>query len=129
VSLYKIFSDHRLSRAALADLFGPYHVLEHIKEWPRPYGGATPDYQAGSTSEHFLLYDGGVGTLLSRDREGVAGGGGGGAIYYPIAMEQSTLACMELSAIGAKATAKLIAHRLGLLTIGNNDPDKSSDEL
>jgi hypothetical protein len=36
---------------------------------------------------------------------------------------------MELSAIGAKATAKLIAQRLGLLTNGHADNDESLDEL
>jgi prenylcysteine oxidase/farnesylcysteine lyase len=134
VSLYKVFSDERLPREALVELFGPRHVLEYVKEWPRPHGGATPDYRAGSTSEHFLLYDGGGaggGSLPSGSARGpsASGGGGGGAIYYPLAMEQSTLACMELSAIGAKATAKLIAQRLGLLTNGHADNDESLDEL
>jgi prenylcysteine oxidase/farnesylcysteine lyase len=122
VSLYKIFSDERLPDTALAELFGPYYVLEHVKAWPRLYGGATPDYQGQSTSEHFLLFDGGGNLGKARV--------GGGAIYYPIAMEQSTLACMELSAIGAKATAKLIAHRLGLLAHARDaGGDKSLDEL
>ena len=34
-----------------------------------------------------------------------------GALYYPNAMEL-TFACIELSAMGAKAVAKLVARRL-----------------
>jgi prenylcysteine oxidase / farnesylcysteine lyase len=126
VSLYKVFSDDRLSREALAELFGPYYVLEHVKVWPRPYGGATPDYQGGTSSERFVLYDANPTAAVA---QGNSGHDGGGAIYYPVAMEQSTLACMELAAIGAKATAKLIARRLGLLQTAPNSGDTSRDEL
>jgi prenylcysteine oxidase / farnesylcysteine lyase len=125
-SLYKVFSDDRLSREALAGLFGPHHVLEHVKVWPRPYGGATPDYHGGTTSERFVLYDANPTAAIA---QGNSGHSGGGAIYYPVAMEQSTLACMELAAIGAKATAKLIARRLGLLQTAPNSGDTNRDEL
>jgi prenylcysteine oxidase / farnesylcysteine lyase len=127
VSLYKVFSDERLSREALTELFGPNHVLKHVKVWPRPYGGATPDYQGGTTSERFVLYDATPTDVALGNSRG--GGGGGGAIYYPVAMEQSTLACMELAAIGAKATAKLIARRLGLIQTTSASGDASKDEL
>ena len=68
--------------------------------------GATPNYQGSGTPLGFLLYDGAVGF------EGHTKSGG---VYYPNAMEQSSLSCMEICAVGARAVAKLVARRLDLI--------------
>lgn len=104
--VYKMFSDDKLSPETLTKLFGPQHRVEYVKLWGGPHGGATPNYQGQGTAPGFLLFDG---------TNSIEGDHKAGALYYPSAMEQSSLACMELSAIGAKAVAKLIALRLGLV--------------
>lgn len=117
--VYKIFSDAPLPEAALTELFGPGHIVEYVKVWGGPYGGATPDYQGGGTSTEFLLYDA---------AHGLGGHTTSGALYYPPALELSSLACIEIAATGAKAVAKLMARRLGLLKVDSNRW-KSHDEL
>ena len=67
---------------------------------------------------NFLLFDGAVGL------EGEARYSG--ALYYPSAMEQSSLASMEISAVGARAVAKLVARRIGLIETQVED---SHDQL
>ena len=104
--VYKLFSNDPLTKEALTKLFGPGYVIEYEKVWGGPYGGATPDYQGGGTSTEFLLYDA---------AHGLGGHTTAGALYYPLAMELSSLACIEMCATGAKAVAKLIARRLGLI--------------
>jgi hypothetical protein len=104
--IYKMFSNNELSKEALTTLFGPDVKTEYVKVWGGPHGGATPDYQGEGVSTNFLLYDGAV---------GFSGHTSSGALYYPPAMEQSTLSCMEIAAIGAKAVAKLVSERVGLL--------------
>jgi len=118
--VYKMFSNDKLPADVLTNLFGPGHRLEYVKFWGGPHGGATPDYRGQGTAHDFLLYDGAA-----------MGMGDGGALYYPSAMEQSSLACMELSAVGAKAVAKLVARRLGLVqpVIDSRAWDPSKDEL
>jgi len=106
--VYKCFSSHFLSQHFLNNIFGPHHVVEHVKAWGGENGGATPDYAGGgkdaSVAARFLLYDGGLG--LSSE--------GGPALYYVNAIEAAA-AAIEISAIGAKATAKLVARRLALI--------------
>lgn len=104
--VYKLFSGERLDDSLLKTLFGPNYVLELEKVWGGPQGGATPDYQGRGFSTNFLLYDSAVTS---------AEASGPGAIYYPSVMEQTSLACMEISAIGARAVAKLLSRRLGLI--------------
>ena len=117
--VYKIFSNDPLSRDILTTLFGPGHVVEYSKLWGGPYGGATPDYQGGGTSTEFLLYDA---------AHGLGGHTNAGALYFPNAMELSSLACVEMCATGAKAVAKLIARRLGVLKLDRKKKE-SHDEL
>lgn len=104
--LFKLFSNDEIPNATLHTLFGPKVKQEYVKVWGGPRGGATPDYQGDGTTTNFLLYDGAT---------GFSGHTSSGALYYPIAMEQSGLASMEIAAVGAKAVAKLIARRLGLI--------------
>lgn len=104
--IYKIFSDNPIDESTLAKLFGTKHHVEYVLVWGGRSGGATPDYQGQGTSSGFLLYDGAT---------GLQGHTTSGALYYPNAMEQSSLACMEISAVGAKAVAKLIALRIGMI--------------
>ena len=115
---YKIFSSDVLSDGLLSTLFGPQHRVDFVKVWGGPHGGATPDYEG--TDFHvmdYLLYDSG---------KGIKGHTDGAALYYPNAIEAS-MACMELSAIGAKSVAKLIARRLGL--VHPWEQDGAEDEL
>jgi len=104
--VYKVFSNDKLSNAALSLLFGSNHKVEYVEFWGGPHGGATPDYQGQGLATNFLLYDGAT---------GFSGVTSSGALYYPVAMEQSSLASMETAATGAKAVAKLVAERVGLL--------------
>lgn len=104
--VYKIFSNDILSDAARTLLFGSNHIVEYVQFWGGPHGGATPDYQGQGLATKFLLYDGAT---------GFSGVTSSGALYYPVAMEQSSLAGMEIAATGAKAVAKLVAERVGLL--------------
>jgi|UniRef100_A0A8J9SMX8 prenylcysteine oxidase/farnesylcysteine lyase len=117
--LYKIFSNDRLDGKVLMNLFGPHHVVEYVKFWGGASGGATPDYRGRGSSVDFLLYDGAI---------GFDGNTVSGALYYPNAMEQSSLACMEISAIGAMAVAKLIARRLRLI-METQTKERNRDEL
>jgi Prenylcysteine lyase/NAD(P)-binding Rossmann-like domain len=101
--VYKVFSDEPLSTDQLFGLFGKT-ASHYVKVWGGQHGGATPDYEGNGDATPFLIYDGAA---------GLWGHTNSGAMYYPVAMEQSALASMEMAAIGAKATAKLIAKRLG----------------
>ena len=106
--VYKVFSNEPLSEHVRTKLFGPGHILEYEKVWGGQFGGATPDYQGSGASTEFLLYDG---------AHGLSGHTTSGALYYPNAMELSSLASVEICATGAKAVAKLIAQRLGLVDV------------
>jgi hypothetical protein len=99
-------------------MFGPDHVLEYVQVWGGAHGGATPNFDGGRNSESlpFLLYDG------ARHW----GKSDGPALYYVNAIE-SALSAIEISAIGAKSTAKLVARRLGLIRPMNDHEDR--DEL
>ena len=110
--IYKVFSNNPLPEMARTKLFGPDHILEYEKIWGGPFGGATPDYQGGGTSTEFLLYDG---------AHGLGGHTSAGALYYPNAMELSSLASVEICATGAKAVSKLMARRLGILKVDNKE--------
>jgi prenylcysteine oxidase/farnesylcysteine lyase len=116
--VYKVFSDNRLDESVLTELFGSHHEVEYVKVWGGPHGGATPDYQGQGTSTNFLLYDGAA---------GLGGHTSSGALYYTNTMEQSSLSCLELSAVGAKAVAKLVAQRVGL--ISQKREEVARDEL
>jgi len=116
--VYKIFSSDKLDASVLVQLFGPGNMVEFVKLWGGPHGGATPDYQGQGTATNFLLYDAAV---------GLKGHTFSGALYYTSAMEQSSLSCMELCAVGAKAVAKLVAQRVGL--INSREEEVLRDEL
>jgi prenylcysteine oxidase / farnesylcysteine lyase len=120
--IYKVFSTKRLVPIVIQQLFGVQAIIEYEQIWGGPYGGATPDYQAwtGSNTTNFLLYDGAI---------GFHGHTKSGALYYTNTMEQSALSCLEISAIGAKAVAKLIAERVGLLHERPDFHDDMHDEL
>jgi Prenylcysteine lyase len=105
-SVFKVFSNNPLSTATLRELFGAACTTDYVKIWGGPHGGATPDYKGEGGRTKFLLYDGAV---------GFKGHTSSGALYYPVAMEQSSLASMETAAVGARAVAKLVAERVGLL--------------
>lgn len=111
--LYKVFSDEELPASVLNELFGASHERAFVQLWGGPHGGATPSYNGSGENTPFLLYDG---------ADGLLGHTSSGAIYYPLAMEQSSLACIEVAATGAKAVAKLIAERLELI-----EKDRSED--
>ena len=106
--IYKVFSNQPLEPEIIEQIFGTSATIEYEQVWGGLHGGATPDYQAdkGSNTTNFLLYDG---------AHGLHGHTKSGALYYTNTMEQTALSCMEISAIGAKAVAKLVAERVGLL--------------
>ena len=81
--VYKLFSNDKLSDEVLTSLFGPGHVVEYVKLW-----GATPDYQGKGAAQDFVLYDGAIGAEIEGHTRA-------GVVYYPSAMEQSSLACIE----------------------------------
>jgi len=118
--VFKVFSQTELSAVDVIRMFGSSANVEYVKVWGGRNGGATPDFDGGgdaSAPAPFLLYDGGKLT---------EGHGFGPALYYANAME-SAVAAVEISAIGAKAIAKLCAARLELI-----DPHRSAlggDEL
>jgi len=120
--LIKIFSTEELSLEKRNMMFGSYHIIEYVQVWGggenREYGGATPNFAGGRNSESlpFLLYDGSK--HWSKND--------GPALYYANAIE-SSVAAIEISAIGAKSVAKLVARRLGL--IAPIMVDTSHDEL
>ena len=115
--VYKVFSSTELDEGTLSTLFGDGYNVEYVKVWGGPYGGATPDYRGEGKTVKYILYDN------SAEVEGFIGS----ALYYPNAIEAS-FACMELSAIGAKSVARLVAKRLGLL-VPRENREKPSDEL
>ena len=118
--LIKTFSSKSLEPDTMIKLFCPDHVVEYVQVWGGKHGGATPSFWGGRNSESlpFLLYDGakhwGRGGRGGDDADVGGGNGGGPALYYVNAIE-SAVAAIEISAIGAKATAKLVARRLGLI--------------
>ncbi len=123
--LVKTFSSQVLDLDKRNTIFGKYHVVEYVQVWggedDGKYGGATPSFGGGNNSESlpFLLYDGGK-------HYGKGDAGAGPALYYVNAIE-SAVSAIEISAIGAKSTAKLVSRRLGLI-----QPKKSGtahDEL
>lgn len=109
--LYKVFSSQPLGHDTLRLFFGPSVEIEFEKHWGGPYGGATPDYQGQGETTGFLLFDGAM---------GFHGHTTSGALYYTSALEH-TFANIELSAMGARAVAKLIAKRLGWVTPTKED--------
>lgn len=111
--LVKTFSSETLDLDYRNNVFGVGHIVEYIKEWGGEengrYGGATPSFGGGLNTESlpFILYDG-------AEHWGKGNATHGPALYYSNAIE-SAVAAMEISAIGAKSTAKLVAKRLGLV--------------
>ena len=92
----------------LQSWFGPHVKLEYSKSWGGPNGGATPSFGGGSDPSvtlDFLLYAG----------EETSNNSANPAIFYTNGME-SAVAAIEISAIGAKAVAKLVSNRLGLVS-------------
>lgn len=124
--LVKTFSTEALDADTLNTIFGPNHVVEYEQMWGggrsdeefSRYGGATPSFRGGQNSESlpYLLYDGAMHW----------GKSSGPALYYVNAIE-SAVAAIEISAIGAKSSAKLVARRLGLIT--PRSLDSHHDEL
>jgi hypothetical protein len=113
--LVKTFSTEALDNTTMNTLFGRYHTVEYVQMWGggksaefSRYGGATPSFRGGLNSESlpYLLYDG---------AEHWGKTNRGPALYYVNAIE-SAVAAIEISAIGAKSTAKLVARRLGLVS-------------
>lgn len=109
--VYKIQSSDTLTVQALETLFGLQSKVLHVQRWS---GGAFPNYQGKGTSLPFVLYD-------------IEAAQQSSALFYPNAMEQSSLASMEISAIGARAVSKLIAMRIGLVRATRRQ--ERSDEL
>ena len=112
--VFKLFSSEKLDTTTLNKLFQDGYKVEYVKVWGGPYGGATPNFGGGgeaSKSLPYLLYDGGIAKKGRSD---------GPALYYINSIEATT-ATMEISAIGAKSVAKLIASRLGLLKVSDDD--------
>mmetsp|Transcript_23119 Transcript_23119/g.64094 ORF Transcript_23119/g.64094 Transcript_23119/m.64094 type:complete len:626 (-) Transcript_23119:533-2410(-) len=121
--VYKTFSSSELSAETVKELFGNDAVVEDTKVWGGPRGGATPSFNGGgesARSTRFLLYSGGRkeenGEFLKTTS----------AIYYTNAME-SAVSAVEISAIGSKSVAKLIARRVGL--VDPNAGRTTGDEL
>jgi len=110
--LIKTFSSEELTLEQRTTLFGTDHIIEYVQVWGGEggYGGATPNFGGGRNSKSlpFLIYDG-------AKHWGKGNSGDGPALYYVNAIE-SAVAAIEISAIGAKATSKLVARRLGLIT-------------
>ena len=121
--LIKTFSSEELTLEQRTTLFGTDHIVEYVQVWGGEdgYGGATPNFGGGrhSKSLPFLLYDG-------AKHWGKGNSGDGPALYYVNAIE-SSVAAIEISAIGSKSSAKLVARRLGLITPKKKGSDH--DEL
>jgi len=118
--VYKVFSPEKLSTEKLKSFFGPYHTIEYIKVWGGDHGGATPNYNGGGKSvmsTPYMLYDG-------KEEDKNSHGEEFPALYYINSVEP-TVACIELSAIGAKSVAKLVAQRLGLVA---SSPSREANE-
>jgi prenylcysteine oxidase/farnesylcysteine lyase len=111
--LVKTFSSEVLDVNYRNILFGVDHILEYVQVWGGgehgKNGGATPNFGGGLNAESlpFLIYDG-------AEHYGKGNPIHGPALYYSNAIE-SAVAAMEISALGAKSTAKLVARRLGLI--------------
>ena len=116
--LYKIFSSNTLPGAAVVTLFGENAVVEYEKVWGGKHGGATPDFRGTGLSTEFLLFDGAT---------GFHGHTSSGALYYASAVE-TALSCVETSAMGALAVAKLVAKRLGWISVSQHS-FRAGDEL
>lgn len=106
--VYKIFSSDSLDQTFLKKLFGDGVIVEYVQTWGGVNGGATPDFNGGKLvdSAPFLLFDSAT-NRASTDLDGAS-------LYYTNGME-TTVSAIEISAIGAKAVAKLIASRYGFL--------------
>jgi len=116
-NVYKVFSSNELSKDQIYVIFGSDAIIEYVKVWGGTYGGATPDFNGGlgdsSFATNFLLYDGDHHGISNNDDEDDQGGSS--ALYYVNSME-AAVSAIEISAIGAKAVAKLVAFRLKLLS-------------
>ncbi|EJK70915.1 hypothetical protein THAOC_07687 [Thalassiosira oceanica] len=136
--LVKTFSTRELGLEKRTELFGPDHVVEYEQAWggrdSGRHGGSVPSFAGGrprDDSMPYLLYDGG-------SHWGRAGGDGdsgsprrrhaGPALYYANAVEGSA-AAIEISAIGARSVAKLLARRLGMIGPGSGGGGEGRDEL
>jgi hypothetical protein len=98
--VFRVVSIDVLEEEARIDLFGSGHVVESVHVgWTSPLGSST---------------DLGFGFVLFEAEESRK-------IYYPNALEDSSFASTETSAMGAKAVAKLMAHHLDLLPAGLRD--------
>ena len=96
---FKMFSSEIISNGTMETIFGDEYSIEFMKVWGGNNGGAYPKFDGGGdSSPPFLLYE-------SKET--------GSALYYTSAME-ALVSAMEISAIGAKSTVKLISKRLGL---------------
>jgi len=104
---YKVFSSSELDKSVLTTLFGEGCTVEIVKVWGGPHGGATADYQGAGKTLNYQLY--------------------GDQLYYSNSIE-TAMACMELSAIGAKSVAKLVAKNWGLL-LPHKGTHPKQDEL
>lgn len=117
--VYKIFSSEELSRDTVSKLFGSEAKVDIVKIWGGKNGGATPAFNGAgeaSFSTRFKLYDGGHGASSYAE---------GAALYYTNAME-SAVSAIEISAIGAKMVAKLVARQFDLIP---SQSVSQSDEL
>merc|ERR1719330_720594 len=113
--IFKVFSSNKLSKETLSSIFGADVIVEFVKIWGEDNGGATPDFNGGGDSSFatdFVLYDGGHGVGGLNEE--------GSALYYVNSME-SAVSAIEISAIGAKAVAKLIAKRMNLVQPNHGD--------
>ena len=126
--LYKVFSSQSLSQDTLNGIFGGTVEVEYEKIWGGTNGGATPDFATLRQNQSpygtpFLLWDGALGS----DGHDTKTSGG---LYYPNSLEL-TFACIELSAMGATAVAKLIAkrYRWNSVFIDNDKDDETGSEL
>jgi hypothetical protein len=115
--LIKTFSSEELSTEQRNILFGPYHIVEYEQSWgggreQAKYGGATPNFGGGRRSDSlpYIVYQG--------SKHWGKTDGKGPALYYVNAIE-SSVAAIEISAIGSKSTAKLVARQLGLISPRN----------
>jgi len=120
--LFKTFSSKKLTHEQITTWFGEKAIIEEVKVWGGLNGGATPDFNGGGESSlgtNFLLYSG---------SDGFGGEADKSALFYTNTME-SAVAAIEISAIGAKAVAKLVAERLGLINVVEDIQDIQGDEL
>jgi hypothetical protein len=94
--VFRVVSIDALEEEAMIEVFGNGHDIESVHVgWTSPLGSST---------------DLGLSFVLHAAEEST--------IYYPNALEDSSFASMETSAMGAKAVAKLLAHHLNMLPVG-----------